>query len=89
MNVQEIYSEIKMTAKQIVHGALSLNADAVNKLADLYQQYLDQLPDELREAEIIIFSSKGAISYKRSDIPRLLREDKDFRELFLRRLGGE
>jgi len=89
MSAQETWNGIKLVARQIVRGAISLDTDVVEKLAELYEQYLHQLPDELREAEIIIFSSKGAMIYKRSDIPRLIREDKDFRELFLRRLGGE
>ena len=45
-------------------------------------------PEQLKNSYIGFFGSSGGRMVKRSELPRVLREDPDFREKFIRFLAG-
>ena len=69
--------------RKVQRLALKFKNDIVHELAQAYQEYLDSLPEFAREVTIMTFSGKVI---KRKDIPRLIIEDPQFREWFIKHL---
>jgi len=79
----EVWREFVDLASKYAKGALSLGPEA---LAEKYEEYLQSLPEPARNGSIIIMGEKRHV-IKRRDVPRLLREDPEFRKLFLSAFG--
>jgi len=79
----EAWREFVDLASKYAKGVLSLGPEA---LAEKYEEYLQTLPEPARNGSIVIMGEKRLV-VKRRDIPKLLREDPDFRKLFLSAFG--
>jgi len=79
----EVWNEFQDLASKYVKGVLSLGPEA---LAQKYKEYLETLPPTRRNGIIVILDPKTgkSRSIKRTDIPRLLIEDPEFRKMYLR-----
>jgi len=86
-NPKEVWNELLELAEKYSRGVLGLGPEF---LASKYQEYLDSLPDFAREGAIVVFDPEGKKSrvVPRKEIPRLLREDSEFRELYIKMLLG-
>jgi len=88
MGTKETYAEMKQLAKLLLSGGMALSSDAVEKLASLYQEYIDELPEEHKNVDVIIIAQGRTYSFKRTEIPKLIRENAEVRDMFLKRLAG-
>jgi len=86
-NPKEVWAELVELAEKYSKGVLGLGPEL---LASKYQEYLDSLPDFARDGAIVIFDPEGKKSrvVPRREVPRLLREDPEFRELYIKMLLG-
>ena len=73
-------SEYYLEAKKIAKSSLSLSLDGIERIAQLYEKYVESLPPEKREVAICNFHGK---SIPRKLVPQMLRIDPEFREYFL------
>lgn len=67
--------------KKVKNLALRFRNDYVHELAKAYEEYLNSLPEWAQNVTILTFSGK---QIKRKDIPRLLVEDPQFREWYIK-----
>ncbi|RSN73368.1 hypothetical protein [Candidatus Methanodesulfokora washburnensis] len=87
MGVKESYMELKNFAKQQISnlnkGIMHFGNDERERLAKLYEEYLNQLPPENREMWI------GYVGFmvKRSEVPSLIRKDPEFAIKLMKRLA--
>jgi hypothetical protein len=73
---KEAFDKVKMVAKS---GGFVFGIATVENVAKAYEEFLSLLTEEEKD---LTFSTFG-ITFKRRDIPRLLRENKQFAEKFI------
>jgi hypothetical protein len=76
---KEAFDKVKMAAKS---GGFVFSTDVVENVAKTYEEYLSLFDEKEKD---ITFSTFG-MTFKRRDIPKLLRENKQFAEKFLQYL---
>jgi hypothetical protein len=87
MGVKECYMELKSFAKQQISnlnkGIMNFSDNQREKLAQLYEEYLNQLPPAQRE----IMIGYVGMMVKRTEIPSLIRKDPEFAIKLMKRLA--
>ena len=79
------FEELQALARMLLERPIAFTVeDFVKKV----EEWLNGQPEQLRDSFIGYFGPGGGKVVKRSELPRILREDPDFREKFIRFLAG-
>jgi len=73
---KEAFDKVKMAAKT---GGFAFDEKAAERVAKAYEEYLSLLNEDEKD---LTFSTFGK-TFRRRDIPELLRKDKQFAEKFI------
>jgi histone H3/H4 len=68
---KEAFEKVKMVAKS---GGFTFDESKIEEVAKAYEEYLSTLKEEEKD---LVFST-FKVSVRRKDIPKLLRENKEF-----------
>jgi len=80
------FEDLQRMARLIVEGAIAFSLeDFVKKV----EEWVESQPEQLKNSVIGYFGLGSARAVKRADLPKVLREDPDFRERFIRFLAGK
>jgi len=79
------FEDLRKAAKLLLSQPMSFSVDDfVRKV----EEYVQGLPEWRRNSYLGYFGPIGARLVKYSDLPRLLREDPEFRERYIRALAS-
>ena len=78
--------EVVEAARRLVEQPLSFSLESFLRVVE---DYVNSLPESLRESYFGVMVGHYRKVVKRKDLPRVLREDPEFRERFIRFLAGE
>ena len=73
---KEAFDKVRLMAKT---GGFTFSSDLVERVAKAYEEYLSLLDEKEKD---ITFSTFGR-TFKRREIPELLRKDKEFATKFI------
>jgi len=73
-------------ARRLVEQPLSFSLESFLRVVE---DYVNSLPENLKESYFGVMAGPYRKAVKRKDLPRVLREDPEFRERFIRFLAGE
>lgn len=79
------FEDVVRAARMLIEQPLSFSVDSFIKVVE---EWLESLPENLKDSYVGFFSPSGAKAVRRRDLPRVLREDPEFRERFVRMLAG-
>jgi len=91
MSMREAWERIVSFAQASARKGVPLSGDIVEKIAELYEEYLKEAEREFPESLdhfVGYISATGSKLYRKRDIPRILREDREFAEKFIAMLAG-
>jgi hypothetical protein len=74
------FRELQQEASKV---GVMLDIDRIDEIAKKIEEYVNSLPENLRNCSTI---SVGGKVIKRTDYPRLFRENPEFRQIFLQML---
>jgi len=80
---EEIFKKISETCRQLKLGVVTLDEEIGEKLARLWEQYLETLPEEDRNDIYYLIWRGTERIIKKSELPDLLRTSQLIRELFI------
>ena len=79
------FEELQALARTLLERPLAFSVDDFVKKVE---EWVNGQPEQLRDSLIGYFGPGGSKVVKRSELPKVLREDPDFREKFIRFLAG-
>jgi len=79
------FEDVVEAARKLVNQPLAFSLD---RFIRIVEEYVEGLPEQLKESYVGYFSPTGSKVVKRRDLPRVLREDPDFRDRFIRMLAS-
>jgi len=79
------FEELQALARMLLERPLAFSVDDFVKKVE---EWVNGQPEQLKNSYIGYFGSGGGKVVKRSELPKVLREDPDFREKFIRFLAG-
>jgi len=79
------FEELQQLARMLLEQPISFSLeDFVRKV----EEWVDGQPEHLKNSLIGYFGPRGGKMVKRSELPKVLREDPDFRDKFIHFLAG-
>jgi hypothetical protein len=80
------FEELVEAARRLVEQPLSFSLESFLRVVE---DYVNSLPESLKESYLGVMAGPYRKVVKRKDLPKVLREDPEFRERFIRFLAGE
>ena len=88
MSATEAWEKLTKFAKNVMMGGIPLSEDITSKVAKLYEQYLNELAPNQLDHMIGYIGPNGSKMFRKRDIPKVLRKDRDFAMRFIKMLAS-